>query len=282
MKVYNQDLYKRKYYNFIFTGFLIAYGIILLYLAYQINLSEDETYTLNTTSRSLAGVIRQSYYFEGQPPVYFILLALWRSLCPGIFFIKLFSIIMIGFSAFVLYKLTQLFSDVINSKWMVVIFLLNPFTVWAALEVRTYSLLIFLATLLIYFFYRFYFENKIKFLYWFLLTAVIGIYTQYFFTLLITALGGALLVFKGWKSFLNFCLYLVPVVILFLPNLIFMRSQIEMHEIHEEKVFYIRCISFSASYSDQSVSTNKYFKFNTWLNRAIRIILFNNSCVCAA
>ena len=272
MKDFNRSLFGLKFKDLLFAVFLIIYGIILLYIAYHINLYEDETYTLNTTSRNMAGVVRQSYYFEGQPPVYFILLALWRHLYPGIFFIKLFSIIIIGLSAFFLYKIVQLFSDVIQSKWMVVIFLLNPFTIWAALEIRTYSLLILLATVLIYFFYRFYFESKNKFLYWFLLTAIIGIYTQYFFTLLVTALGGALLIFKGWKTFLRFCLYLIPVVLVFLPNLFFIQDQIQMHEIHDEDSFILNTL-FSVIHTplNQIIPIDGYH-FNLWLNRGIRIV----------
>lgn len=260
-----------KFKSLLFAGFLIAYGIIILYLAYQINLSEDETYTLNTTSRSLLGVIRQSYYFEGQPPVYFILLSLWRHLYPGIFFIKLFSIIMIGLSALALYKFAQLFPAVINSKWLVVVFLLNPFTIWAALEVRTYSLLILLSTISIYFFYRFYFEGKNKFLYWFLLIVSIGLYTQYFFTLLITALGAALLINKGWQYFFRFCIYLIPVVIFFLPNLIFMQNQIEMHEVIKEKSFAsIAFLSIVHTPVNQIIPIN-FVQLNGWFNKIIRI-----------
>ena len=111
--------------NISFIGFLAIYATFLIYISSIINISEDETYTLNTTSRSFLGVIHQSYNFEAQPPFYFILLSWWRLLCHGIFFIKLFSILCIGFSAYFFYRLVPLFSEKKNSKWMVVIFFLN-------------------------------------------------------------------------------------------------------------------------------------------------------------
>ena len=123
-----------------FIGFLAIYATFLIYTSSILNLSEDETYTLNTSSRGFSGVIHQSYNFEAQPPFYFILLSWWRLLCHGVFFAKLFSILCIGLSACYFYRLVPLFSEKKNSKWMVAIFLLNPFTVWAALEMRLYSL----------------------------------------------------------------------------------------------------------------------------------------------
>lgn len=271
MKIFLNNYLNKKRKNLIFFGFLIIYGIILLALCYKINISEDETYTLNTTSRSLAGVIRQSYYFEGQPPVYFVLLYLWRLLCPAIFFARLFSLLFIGLSAYVFYRLVLLVSGKNCLKWMTLIFLLNPFTVWAGLDIRTYSLLIFLSTISIYFFFRFYIENKSKHLYFFLVSCIIGVYTQYFFTLLIAALAFSLLVFNGWKLFWKFCLYLIPVVLLFLPNLIFLSNQIEMHKSLSYSHFSLIKF-FIVVHTPQNLMLAINLMPEVWLNRFIRLL----------
>jgi uncharacterized membrane protein len=212
--------------NLIFYGFLFVYFVLLFYLCSQLNLWVDETFTLDTTSRGFLDVIRQSYKFEGQPPVYFILFSLWRNILPGIFFAKLFSVLCIGLSAWFFYRLVKLVGGNENSRWMLVVFLLNPFTIWAALEMRTYSLLILFSILSIYFFFQYYLSQRKKYLYLFLAISLIGLYTQYFFALQISALAISLLIFKGWKSFFELCLYLVPVVLLFLPNLFFIREQL--------------------------------------------------------
>ena len=216
--------------NIFFYSFLLIYAAWLIYLCFVLNIWEDETYTLHTTSNNLADVLRLSYTFEGQPPVYFLLMAIWRLISPNVIFAKLFSIISIGFAASFFYRLVCMVSGKNSSRWLVVIFLLNPFTVWAALEIRVYAFLILLSVLASYYFIRYYINNKKPDLYAFLGLAIIGAYTQYFFTLLVASLAFSLLLYKGWKAFFRFCLYLIPVVLLFLPNFLFLQDEVQMHQ----------------------------------------------------
>jgi hypothetical protein len=214
--------------NLIFFGFLIIYGLILIYLCKEINVWEDEVYSLNTSSYNLKTVISQSYNFEGQPPVYFILLALWRTINSGVFFARFLSLIFIGLSAYLIYRIVALFSEIGNARWLVVIFLLNPFTVWAALEIRTYALLIFLSSISLFFFLKYYLYNKSKYQYYFLVVCLIGLYTQYFFSFLMIALSVSLLIFKGWKAFIRQCVYFIPLILLFIPSLYFITKNLEI------------------------------------------------------
>ena len=266
-----KSIFKNKLNTLVFSLFIITYGTLLIYLTYKINISEDETYTLNTTTGNLARVIKQSYHFEGQPPGYFILLYFWRLFSSHVFFAKLFSIILTGFSAYILYRLMLLFSIVKGAKWILVIFLLNPFTVWAALEIRTYSLLILLSLISLYCFYRFLFENKKKFLFLFLVIVTIGLYTQYFFIFLIATLGLILLIYKGWKEFWKFCLYLLPVGLLFLPNLIFIGDQITLHETKVSNHFSFHQM-LPIIQTSQSFLLGINLVPDAWTNRIIRLI----------
>ena len=243
MKIFTSEPLKHQLRNILFLLFLIIYSVALVYLAYKINISEDESYSLNTTSGGLMRVIRQSYRFEGQPPVYFILLYFWRVVNSGLFFAKLLSIIFTGFSAYVLYRVISMFSGTTASRWMVIIFLLNPFTVWTALEIRTYSLLILLSLIAIYFFYRYFLGNKNKFLYLFVIVSLVGVYTQYFFALLTATFALSILIYKGWKPFWKFCMFQIPVVLLFLPNLIYLPDQIFMHEVNKSNFSVLSNIS---------------------------------------
>jgi 4-amino-4-deoxy-L-arabinose transferase-like glycosyltransferase len=220
----------------ILYGFLLLYGGVLFFLAFKMNIWEDESYSLHTTSNSLSKVISQSYNFEGQPPGYFIILAIWRKINSGIFFARILSLLFLGLSGFYFYRLVKVLFGDGSLKWMLAVFLLNPFTVWASLEIRLYSMAVFLSTILIYFFVRYFIENKKKFLYAFLTFAIIGLYTQYFFALEIASFAFILLVWKGWKSFFTFSLCLLPVIILFLPNLFFVTEQVEM--VQSKKIEY--------------------------------------------
>ena len=196
----------------------------------------DEAFTLNTTGNSVLKVIDLSYYFEGQPPFYFIILSLWRKISTDIFFARLLSLIFTLLSAFVLSKLLRLLFDKSYSKWIIVLFLLNPFTVWAGMEIRTYSLLLLLSTLTIYLFYLLYYSDKNKYKILFILICTIGIYTQYYFIFLLFSLSLIILIYKGWRSFINYYLMLIPVALLVLPNLFFIKEQFEMHQ--NNQIYY--------------------------------------------
>lgn len=262
-----------KFKNLLFFAIIVVYSVLLISIAYKINISEDETYTLNTTSRDLGGVIKQSYYFEAQPPVYFILFSWWRHINSSIFFAKLFSVFFVGLSSCFFYRIVIKLSGKEYSKWMVLIFLLNPFTVWAALLIRTYAFLIFLSIFSLYFFFRYYFEEKKYFLYLFLLISLIGVYTQYFFIFLISSLAIIILIFKGWKSFYNFCLYLIPIMLLFLPNLLFLSQQIKNQETHINNGFTFNTIT-SILHTPQDFLLAINLIPNTWINRTVRLLFF--------
>lgn len=216
--------------NILFYAFLLLYAAFLVYLCFALNIWEDESYTLNTTSHGFSEVVRLSYTFEGQPPVYFLIMAAWRSISADVIFAKFFSILCIAIAAWILNKLTVEINGDKNNQWVLVIFLLNPFTVWAALEIRLYAFMILLSVAAIYYFIRYYKYNSKPALYTFLIVALLGAYTQYFFTLLVASLACSLLLYKGWKPFFTFCLYLLPVVLLFLPNFLYIQTQVHMHQ----------------------------------------------------
>jgi len=256
--------------NLIFYGFIIVYSISLVFLSFKLNIWEDEAYSLHTTSNKLSTVINQSYEFEGQPPFYFLILAIWRHINSGIFFARLFSLLFIGLSAYFFYRLVHLVSGFKGSRWTLVIFLLNPFTVWAALEIRLYALAIFLSIILIYYFFLFYLEDKKKYLYIFLITSLIGLYTQYFFCLEILALGFSLLIFKGWKAFFRFCLYLLPIIVLFIPNLFFMHQQVSMLQSHRPEYSVLHRFSAVLHSPQELLLALQVVPFKVTLNRLIR------------
>ncbi len=254
----------------LFFGFIVIYGVLLIVLSLKLNIWEDESYSLNTSSTSLSKVISQSYNFEGQPPFYFLLLAMWRHINSGIFFARLLSVVFIGLSAIYFYKLVRLISGTESARWLVIIFLLNPFTVWAGLEIRLYSFVIFLSITIIYYFFRFDIENKNKDLYLFLVFSLIGVYTQYFFVFEIIALTFSMWVFEGWNVFFKFCLYLVPVVILFVPNLFFLLNEVKMGQIQNTVYDSIDTVSHAPQ---ALVLGLEMIPFNIWVSRGTRVII---------
>jgi uncharacterized membrane protein len=208
---------------------LLCYILFLLWQANILNIWVDEAYTLATTANSLPVVIKRSYNFEGQPPLYFMLLSIWRWFNNGIFFARLFSVISVLLSAVVFYKLltaiTQQYYS--NRKWLVALYLCNPFTIWAALEIRLYAFLLLLAVWAIYFFVLYVQQKNNKHLWGFLLISLAGLYTQYYFVFLMAGLVlAAAIIKKDTAFFIKMALYAIPVMLLFLPNLYFMSGQL--------------------------------------------------------
>jgi hypothetical protein len=216
--------------NLLFYGFIIIYMLALFFLSYEVSIWEDECYTLNTTSRNFQEVITQSYSFEAQPPLYFILLKGWRFFNDSVLFARLFSVMFITLAAYFIKKLFDLISGPEGNRWLFVIFLLNPFTIWAAIEIRSYAMIIFLSTLSIYSFHQYLINDNKRYLCFFLAVTLLGIYTQYLFVFLILSLMFSLLVIRGWKVFQRVCIYLIPVVILFLPNILFISHDISIQK----------------------------------------------------
>ena len=206
--------------NIFFYTFILVYAAAITFLSARLNISNDEIFSLDTTSNNLSGVIRQSYNFEGQPPVYFILLSIWRNIDSSVFFGRLFSVLFVGLSAFVFYKFVRLITNEYCSRWIIILFLLNPYTVWTALEIRLYSFLLFISLTSIYFLLSYYIKGKSKYLYLFIFSCLVGLFTQYLYVYLIVAFSFAVLVFRGWKAFFKFFLYMLPLGLLFLYSLL--------------------------------------------------------------
>jgi hypothetical protein len=221
----DESLNNTKTGNIAFLIFLMFYSVYLIFLANKLGLSYDEPYSLHTSANKLSEVIRLSYQFEFQPPGYFLILSLWRKLNEGIFFARLLSLIFTFFSAFFLYKVIRLIFNNIYSKWIVVLFLLNPFTVWSSMEIRLYSFIVLLAILSFYLFYLIYFFQKNNLKLFFVIISTVGVYTQYFFVFLIISFAVVLFLRKEWSSFFNYILLSFLIALLFIPNLFFIREQ---------------------------------------------------------
>jgi hypothetical protein len=268
----NSSTYK----NLIFYTFLAAYAAIITYLCYKLNVSEDESYTLNTSTKTFAGVIRQSYMFEGQPPLYFLVMKYWRMLNDSVFFARFFSIVCIALSGYVITKLHRLLFNDEYYRWVLVVFLLNPYTVWCGLDTRLYAMLILLAAIAIYCFMQYYMLQSKKHLYLFLLVTLLGLYTQYFFGVLVTGMAAALLVYRGWKALFTFCLYMLPVVLLFLPNLIYLQYQLDMHQPEAGVVYTIQdkiSKAFEVLHSPQNLMLSVDEVDYAYINRFVRLAL---------
>jgi len=181
---------------------LILNLAITFFLSFRLNLWLDEAYTLHTTGQGFWHALQQATYFELQPPLYFVLLSLWRKLNSTIFFARLPSVICIALTIKVVAALSKRFLREINSAWVVACVASSPFMIWAAVEMRVYALVILMSGLLLLLFYDGFLEepshHPSRWLY--VLVSIVALYTQYYVGFLLLANACALLVLRRWRS----------------------------------------------------------------------------------
>ena len=244
---YNQILPNIKsFINFSFKPnhlihFLVGLHLcITLPLAAILNIWTDEAYSLDTAGKNLQYAINQAINFELQPPLYFVLLNIWRIFNDSIFWARLFSIISIVLTIYVVVLLSERFIKTIHPAWIVASFALNPFVIKVALEIRVYAFAMLLSALLLLFFFDGYFsersQTKAKVLY--LLFSILALYTQYYLGCLLLANAVVLLISGRWKSLLHYLLGMIVVSICFAPMLFFLFNQVSTHTTYFDNNFW--------------------------------------------
>jgi len=205
--------------------------IAIFLLAAFLNVWEDELYTLNTTSKNLQYALHQSTHFELQPPVYFLLLTIWRSISASIFWARAFSILMVALSQVLLYNFTKKLSTPKIAAIFSIFFLINPLTIFTALEIRPYALVLFLSMAITVLFYNTYYSNRTSALsrVTFILTAFAALFTQYYLGFLLFANSIVLIFTKKGKSLFYYLLDMaIPLIaiILYIPQI---RLSLSLH-----------------------------------------------------
>jgi hypothetical protein len=113
----------------------------------------DESYSLNTAMRPLAGTVHQALHFELQPPLYFMALNLWLAVHGGIIFARLLSLGCIIGTLVVLRSIGRLVGI---RGWLTpaVLAAATPGIIWAADEARVYAMSLLLGTITLYWYLR--------------------------------------------------------------------------------------------------------------------------------
>jgi uncharacterized membrane protein len=204
---------------------------ITLFLAYSLNLWLDEAYTLHTTGKGLAHAFYQASHFELQPPLYFVLLSLWRKFNSAIFFARLPSVLCIALTIKVVADLSKRFLKEVNSAWVIACVASSPFMIWAAVEMRVYAFVILLSGLLLRFFFDGFLEEspRSSSRWWYVLVSILALYTQYYLGFLLVANACALLLLRRWRSLAVYLAGMGIVAICFAPMVNIVLYQLSTH-----------------------------------------------------
>jgi uncharacterized membrane protein len=223
---------------------VFLHAAVALPLAFFVNIWADEASTLYTTRGGFFYALQNAFSIEKQAPLYFWVLSLWRDIDDSVFFARLFSIIfsILGFLFF--YRLARKFFDEKAAFFATAFFALHPYLFWASLEIRLYSLIIFLSVLILNLFAGIFLnrrdaETQRKNEVAFILTSIVALYTNYYLGFLLVGCFIALLVLRKWNETKKYFLQMLVAGLFFLPLLWAMRSQFAVNssEFQTEKSF---------------------------------------------
>lgn len=212
----------------------IALGIVLtlqvlamLAAASTLGTWQDEEYTLATTAHGVAYAFHRALDYELQAPLYFVVVAALRSFSHSVFAARAFSVVCaVGFA----YAMAPIARRIAPAQppWIVVALVaLNPFTIFAALEIRVYALALLLGALgWIAFYDGFFHGTDRRARIAFTTIAIASLYTHYFIAFEFVAFAIGLAVAGRVRALGAYAVCGIVVTLAFVPLLLQLHAQI--------------------------------------------------------
>lgn len=206
--------------------------IVELVIGLNVFIWLDEAFTLNSTAWGASEAVSRAVIFEGQPPVYFFLLSLWRIVDDSYQFARIFSIVAVAVSIPIFYAYVRRHFKQTSAWFLTLMFAFNPMTIWAGLEIRVYALIILFSVVLIWLFQSTYTKSQIavprRIL--FICVSLLAVHTHYYFSFLLLINGAYLLFYNRNNLFKYVVDMIIPagslaVYLFFLPN------QVDVHSV---------------------------------------------------
>lgn len=178
-----------------FVGAAIVF-LIGVPLALAQSIWIDEGFTLRTTGAGPLTAWARALAFEDQPPLYFLLEALWRMFDESsIGFARLPSVFFASAAVAVLVNAARRIMPAVPPLVVALVCAFNPFVLWAATEMRVYPLVLLISAVLVFAFHDGFLverpSRRAQICY--VLFAIAGLYTQFFVGFLLAAQGITLL-----------------------------------------------------------------------------------------
>jgi mannosyltransferase len=159
------------------------------------SLVQDEVYELNLVKQSVAAVVQDQ---DGFPPLYQLLLRVWLAAFPDN--PRLFSVLCGMLTIPVVWQIGALAGGLASAATAAFLVSISPIHIWCAQEARAYALFYLLATLAVLLFIRAMLNNRFRDWLYYGLVSIAGLYTHYFFTLVVGALLATVPFFPDARS----------------------------------------------------------------------------------
>jgi hypothetical protein len=190
-------------------------------LARALNVWTDEAYSLHTTSAGVGHALRSAVSFELQPPAYFVVLAAWRAIDPSPTFARMLSVLFAAATLLILAPLARRLLPAPGAPLVVAAAALNPFLVWAAVEIRAYAMIVLLSALVMLLFAEVFLapdpRPRPTGVAAMAAAAAALVYTQYYGALLLTAGAAALAAARRWRALASYLISMAAVLVLVSP-----------------------------------------------------------------
>lgn len=220
------DAHSRIVFVFIASVFLA----LTSWLASVLNIWQDEWYSLRTSSRDLAFAWSSALQFEGIPPLYPLVLTLWRHVDASVFFARALSMTCVAIAAWIGWRFAERFLPRISPAFVATAIAFNPFSIVAAVEIRLYAMSLVFATATIATFFAAFMTSRsisrTRDRIAFVVVATLGIYVQYFNAALVVG-GFVALVFAGrYRALRAYAIAVAVVALSCSPIALFIGGQI--------------------------------------------------------
>jgi uncharacterized membrane protein len=203
------------------NGLIFLFLILVIPLAFFLNIWADEASTLYSTQNGILETLRHAADNEKQAPVYFWIISVWRTLNGSIFFARLFSVICAAAAIKLFAGLASRILDPRPALLATAFFMFHPFFIWASLEIRVYSLVILLSVLVVRLFIDWFWdddaERSLLQMTLFGVVCIAAIYTNYYLGFLLAGCFAALIVARKWNAAGRYAITMAAVGFAFLP-----------------------------------------------------------------
>ncbi|MBK9216920.1 MAG: glycosyltransferase family 39 protein [Chloracidobacterium sp.] len=207
---------------------ILLHLLIVIPLAFSLNIWAEEAATLYSTQHGLLSAIRHAAIDERQAPLYFWIMSLWRSIDASIFFARLFSIICSVAAIRVFAGTARRMFSREATLLATAFFAIHPVLVWASTEIRSYSLLVLLSVISVRFFLDIFLESdgrrNARWL-WLAFTAIVAAYTSCYLLLLFAGFLAAFLVAGRWEQARRYLLIAAVAAIACVPLIFIVKPQ---------------------------------------------------------
>jgi len=163
----------------------LSASLLAIPLLFGQSIRLDESQSIWAASKTLNGIL-EFMAKDVHPPLYLIILHLWMQLLGNsVTITRLLSLLFFITTIPLVYLMAKLTADTKTSLMTVVLFCLSPFILWFGTETRMYALLTLLTALSHWIFIKLMQNNASRYKLAYFLVSLTGLYTQYFFILIL-------------------------------------------------------------------------------------------------